>query len=115
MSYRPRHACQNAIAWSIMVRELLAGPCTVADIVHETGMRPETVMGYVRALRRQKALYVSQWNEDTAGRRSVAAYRLGDKPDATRAPEARALIKRCYREREKMRAITAAVQGVSAQ
>lgn len=98
-----------------MVRELLAGPCTVADIVHETGMRPETVMGYVRALRRQKAIYIAQRNEDTAGRLTVAAYRLGDKPDAPRAPEARALIKRRYREREKMRAITAAVQGVSAQ
>lgn len=97
-----------------MVRELLAGPCTVADIVHETGMRPETVMGYVRALRRQKALYVSHWVEDTAGRRTIAAYRLGDKPDAKRIPESRTVIKRRYLQRKAQRRIDAAVQGMAA-
>jgi hypothetical protein len=77
-------------------------------------MRQETIMGYVRALRRQKALYVARWDEDTAGRRSVAAYKLGEKPDALREPMPRAAIKRRYLERVKMRALAAAVQGMTA-
>lgn len=101
---RARHTTQHAVAFAIIVRELLTGPCTAKELAEETGMRHETVLGWIRALRRQGAIYVSSWVEDTNGRRSTAAYSLGNKPDAARRPMPAIDIKRRYHLRVKQRA-----------
>lgn len=109
MTTRNRQTTQHAIAFSVIVRELLLGPCTALELADETGMRHETVLGWIRALRRQRAIHVSSWVEDSAGRRSTAAYSLGDKPDAKRQPMPAIDIKRRYRQRAKQRAALAAL------
>lgn len=109
MTTRVRHVTQHAIAFAIILRELLDGPCTARELAEETGMRHDTILGWIRAMRRQHALYVSSWVEDTNGRRSVAAYSLGRKADAQRRPMPTIDIKRRYRERAKQRAAAAAL------
>lgn len=109
--YRNRAVRSNAISWAIMVRELAAGPCTVAELVAETGLRPETVMGYVRALRRQRAVYIARWDKDSAGRTRVAAYQIGDKPNAKLQRMPRAEKDRRYRARLPMRGLQSAIEG----
>lgn len=101
---RVRHTTQHAVAFAIVVRELLTGACTAKELAEETGMRHETVLGWIRAMKRQRAIYVSSWVEDANGRRGTAAYSLGDKPDAARRPLAASDIKRRYRLRAKQRA-----------
>lgn len=101
---RRRSATQHAVAFAVMLRELLDGPCTAIELAAQTGMRHETVLGWIRAMRRQRVLYVAFWVEDAAGRRTTAAYRLGDKPDAPRRPMPRIDIVRRYRKRLTIRA-----------
>lgn len=109
MTARIRHTTQHAIAFAVVVRELLTGPCTARELAEETGMRHETVLGWIRALKRYRAIHVSSWVEDSAGRRGTAAYSLGDKPDAARRPMEPIDIKRRYRLRSKQRAALAAL------
>jgi predicted ArsR family transcriptional regulator len=106
---RARHTTQHAIAFAIIVRELLEGPCTALELAEETGVRHETMLGWIRALRRQHAIHVSSWVEDTYGRRSTAAYVLGNKPDAPRRPMAPIDIKRRYTARLRRRQLAQAI------
>lgn len=105
MTTRRREACQNAIAWSVLVSELIDGHCTALELTEATGMRHETVLGYIRALRRRQAIYVAAWVEDSYGRRTTASYALGRKPDAARIPVPAADIKRAYRARKAANAV----------
>lgn len=104
-----RETTQHAIAFAVLLRELLGGPCTALELSAETGMRHETVLGWIRAMRRQHVLYVAAWVEDSAGRRTTAAYRIGDKPDAIRNPMPRIEVVRRYRARAAVRAANDAI------
>lgn len=111
---RVRHTTQHAVAFAVVVRELLAGRCTALELAEETGMRHETILGWVRALKRHGAIHVASWVEDSNGRRSTACYALGDKPDAKRSPMAPIDIKRRYRQRAKQRAAMAMMKEEAA-
>lgn len=103
----------TGVMFAIMVRELLAGPCTALELADETGLRHETVLRYLRCMRSQRVAYIDSWAPDSAGRVTTAAYRIGlNKPDAKRQPMPRAEIKRRYYRRAQQRAIHQAIQGV---
>ena len=106
---RLRHTSQHAVAFAIVVRELLDGPCTARELAEETGMRPETVLGWIRAMRRQHVIYVCHWVEDSQGRRGTAAYALGGKADAPRRPVPRQTVVRDYKARVKLRNVAQAI------
>ena len=108
---RPRQACQNAVAWAVIVRELLTGHCTALELAEVTGLRHETVLGYLRALKRQNAIYVAARVEDSNGRKSTASYALGDKPDAPRTPMSRNVIKQRYRAKAPQREVFSILGG----
>lgn len=78
---RPAH-----LAVALMMARLVEGPATVRDIADETGLTEFSIRCYVRAMRRHRALHVAGWEHDAAGRQTLAAYRLGRKPDAVRVP-----------------------------
>ncbi len=111
---RKRDQCVMAIAWGTMLRELMAGPTTALELVAATGLQHDTVLGYIRVLRRMRVVRVASWDADTRGRRGVAAYALGDGPDARRAPMAPIDIKRAYRKRCAQRAADRALGGIAA-
>ena len=93
---RPGH-----IAIAAMIDMLITG-ATVPDMADESGLTEASVRSYVRALRKRRAIHVAAWEHDTYGRQSLAAYRLGRKPDAVRVPPRnRAEIARHYRARRK--------------
>lgn len=102
----------SAVAWSVIVRSLLEGPCTALELCEETGLRHETILGYVRALRRQHAIHVARWVEDSHGRRTTAAYMLGNKPDAKRQPVPARVVKARYRQRAQQRQVFNTIQGI---
>lgn len=78
---RPSH-----LAIALMMARLVEGPATVREIAEETGLTEFSVRCYMRAMRRHRAVHVESWEHDTAGRQTLAAYRLGRKPDAVRVP-----------------------------
>ena len=109
MKNRPNRPAHLAVAY--MFAHLVNGPATVADLADESGLSEQTVRGYVRALRRLRAVHVAGHELDDSGRQSIKAYAIGRKPDAIRVPpRSRAEIARDYRARKKMIALL----GVSA-
>jgi len=99
---RLRSNSATAIVWATMLRELMDGHSTAKEIAEATGARHETVLAYLRIMRRHRVIHVARWVEDTAGRRTTAAYGFGDKPDAARQPMPRNEIKRRYRQRSRV-------------
>ena len=94
---RPAH-----LAVALMMARLLEGPATVRDIADETGLTEFSTRGYMRAMRRYRVVYVAAWELDAAGRQTLAAYKLGKRPDAVRVPPmTRAQMARNYRARKR--------------
>lgn len=94
---RPAH-----IAVALMMARLLDGPATVREIAEETGLTEFSTRCYVRAMRARRVVYVASWELDTAGRQTLAAYKLGKRPDAVRIPPlTRAQMARNYRARKR--------------
>lgn len=108
---QPKKVPVTATMHAIMVRELLAAPCTAIDLSAETGLRAETVRLYLRAMRSAGVLYVAAWVPDTCGRLTTAGYRIGTSKDAQRQPMQAIEIKRRYRARQRARALSSAILG----
>jgi hypothetical protein len=80
----------NAIAFAIMVKALLDGEYTAQELAETTGLAVGTVRGYVNAMHRAGAVYVSGWEQDDCGRYRARQYTLGegqDKPRPKPAPQ----------------------------
>lgn len=77
---------ENATAFAVFIEHLLDGPCTVFEFQEASGMHLNTIRKVLRILRRHKRIYVAGWDDDSMGRKTIAAWALGDKPDAKRPP-----------------------------
>jgi len=85
-----------------MVLALLRS-ATVPEIAEESGLSEQSVRGYIRAMRKRRAVHVADWEHDKHGRRTLRAYALGQKPDKPKPLQrTRAEYARDYRTRRKM-------------
>lgn len=100
---RKRDVTHFAMCMAAMIREMQDGPCTALELVEVTGLRHETVLAWLRALRRYSVIYVSDWVKDTSGRYNTRAYSMGNHLDAPRRRKSRIEIVNAYRERVKKR------------
>ena len=89
----------NAIAAARLVGMLLHDACSLDELIDETGLCRTTVSHYVRALRREHAVYVGHWERDRLGRLTVAHWRLGSGTDAEKRLKPRAAIVRASRRK----------------
>ncbi len=105
---KKREHTQTAITISIFLRELVNGNCTAKDLAEETGASHGTILAYIRAAKKQKAIHVAEWVADTNGRMTTRSYALGNKPDAKRNPMPRIDVVRAYRARQGTRDLAAA-------
>ena len=80
MSPRKRQIKLNALMMAKVVRMLFDGGVTVYQIAEETGLGYITTLRYVNALRREGVVRIDSWVR--SGSQHVAAYELGDEPDA---------------------------------
>ena len=78
----------NALAFAIMVRALLDGEYTTREMADITGLAIATVRGYVKAIHKAGAAYVSGWDQDDCGRYRARQYTLGEGRDVPRPPRA---------------------------
>ncbi len=77
----------NVSAYAEAIYSLHQGPCTVKDLVAESGMAYNTARKFVFSLRRRKLVHIAAWEKDTIGRFAVAAYGWGDSKDVKRPPK----------------------------
>lgn len=80
------HTNSGAVAYALCFGCLLDGPCTVFELIEESGIHANTARKLLRILKRHKRIHIAAWENDSVGRSTIAAYALGDKPDAKRRP-----------------------------
>ncbi len=75
----------NAFATGNLIRLMLEGTYTCAELAEETGLHYITVLHYARELHRAKAAHISGWEKDSRGRDALRIYKIGIGRDAKRS------------------------------
>jgi hypothetical protein len=97
--------CIEHITIAKMLSAMLDGPQTVYDIQDLTGWHKNTVGHYVRALRKEGAIYVATWEQDRRKSWSLRGYMIGRKKDAPK-PKKQTSSMRCKRYRARVKHIS---------
>ena len=74
----------NAITQAQLIKLLLEGTYTCAELAQETGLHYVTVLQYTRELHRARAAHIAGWEKDPRGRDLAKIYKLGAGRDAKR-------------------------------
>jgi len=104
----------NAHLMARMVRMLVEGPCMAREIVDETGLAYCTVISYLQALHRQKAVHICGWERDVMGRAQIKVYAFGEHKDTPRPRLTDAQKQAAYKSRRQLNAAQAALTGAQA-
>jgi sugar-specific transcriptional regulator TrmB len=92
----------NAISYAHMIKMLLEGTRTCAELAEETGLHVATIYDYTRELHKKGAAYIITWEPDTLGRDSKPVFMLGKGKDAVRRKLSTAERTRNYRARNRI-------------
>ena len=76
-----RVTAPNLIAIAQLVRLLIDGTRTIAELAEATGLNINTVQRYCGAFYRARATYICNWRLDSRGAYSIRIYQLGDGAD----------------------------------
>ena len=91
----------NAYSQAQLIKLLLIGDMTCAELSEETGLHVMTVWDYVRELHRAKAAHIARWDTDARGRYCVRVFKLGEGQDARRPSLTSVERNQRYRDRIK--------------
>lgn len=91
----------NAYCSAKIIRSLVDGPCTVAELTQITGLNSKTVGSYVRALIKQGCAHVCAWEKDATGRDSIQVISFGAGVRAQKAKKSNTVLSTEYRARKR--------------
>lgn len=74
----------NAITQARLIRLMLDGIYTCAQLAEETGLHYVTVLQYARELHLAGAAHIATWDKDDRGRDALKIYQIGKGRDAKR-------------------------------
>lgn len=74
----------NALSQAQLIKLLLEGTYTCAELAEMTGLHYVTVLQYTRELHRAGAAHIFSWEKDSRGRDLAKIYKLGRGRDAKR-------------------------------
>ena len=74
----------NAMSQAQLIKLLLDGDRTCAELAEESGLHYVTVLDYTRALHKAGAVHIARWDKDIRGRDVLKIYKLGAGKDAKR-------------------------------
>ena len=92
----------NAFTQARLIRLLLEGTYTCAELAEETGLHYVTVLDYTRELHRARAAFICAWEKDNRGRDATKIYKVGIGKDVAR--QSMTSAERTARYRAKKRA-----------
>ncbi len=101
----------NAIMQAELIRLLLEGTYTCAELAELSGAHYVTVLHYCRELHKRGAAHICMWDKDKRGRDLVKIYKIGSAPDAKRKKASAADRQRRYREKKKAAQLVQVVAG----
>jgi hypothetical protein len=91
----------NAIMQAQLIKLLLEGTYTCAELAEMTGLHYVTVCQYTRELHRAGAAHISGWEKDPRGRDLSKIYKLGEGNDKRRQKKTQAERQIAYRAKKK--------------
>ncbi len=95
----------NAIAFALMMRQLMDDEVTKSGLVESLGLHHITVAAYIAQLHRKRVIRISAYYRDKRGQGWVAHYTMNHDglPDAKRPPKLTIAEKsRTYRDKKRM-------------
>jgi predicted ArsR family transcriptional regulator len=92
----------NAISYAHMIKMLLEGTRTCAELAEETGLHVATIYDYTRELHKKGAAHIITWEPDTLGRDAKPVFMLGKGKDAERRKLSAAERTANYRARNRL-------------
>lgn len=100
----------HPVLFARMLTMMRDDPCTVSDIVEETGLHPTTVREYCRELHKHRIISVASWIILPLSKTRVPVYQLGDQRDAKKPPPLPASVRQMNcRRRKQARDLQAAM------
>jgi predicted ArsR family transcriptional regulator len=91
----------NAIMQAQLIKLLLEGTYTCAELAKMTGLHYVTVLQYTRELHRAGAAHIAAWEKDKRGRDLAKIYKLGEGTDKRRQKKTQAERQIAYRAKKK--------------
>jgi predicted ArsR family transcriptional regulator len=91
----------NAILQAQLIKLLLEGTYTCAELAEQTGLHYVTVLQYTRELHRVGAAHIAEWEKDWRGRDLSKIYKLGAGKDKPRHKFTQAQRQVAYRIKKK--------------
>ena len=91
----------NAIMQAQLIKLLLEGTYTCAELAEMTGLHYVTVLQYTRELHRAGAAHIAEWEKDWRGRDLSKIYKLGVGKDKPRQKKTQAERQVAYRAKKK--------------
>lgn len=92
----------NAYHQAQLIKLLLEGTYSCAELAEETGLHYVTVLEYTRELHRAKAAHISMWEKDGRGRDMIKIYKIGEGRDARRSKLTPAQRQQRVRDKRKL-------------
>ena len=77
----------TAIANANLMWMLLRGHWTYDELVEESGLSEPTVRDYIQELRRRRVVFVADWEQDRAGRRTRPCFQMKTKDGQKDTPK----------------------------
>lgn len=91
----------NAIMQAQLIKLLLEGTYTCAELAEMIGLHYVTVLQYTRELHRAGAAHIAEWEKDWRGRDLSKIYKLGVGKDKPRQKKTQAERQIAYRAKKK--------------
>lgn len=99
-------SCPGHIAIAKMMSALLDGKQTVYELREVSGLNLTTIRRYVLTMRKERAVYISDWDFDRTGAVRTPMYSLGRGVDAKRKVVKIDNAKRMRQVRERKKQVT---------
>lgn len=104
----------GALTYAQLIKYMLEGCHSCAELAELTGLHYVTVLEYARELHRAGAAHITAWGCDARGRSTLKIYQLGPGKDAKRPPRMPSVARTAaYRAKVKQLDITRRLHGQS--
>lgn len=101
----------NAVMQANIIKLMLEGTYSCAELAEMTGAHYVTVLQYTRELHRAKAAHIAHWDKDSRGRDIIKVYKIGEGRDAKRQKLTHVERSARYRTKQRQANELAVVQG----
>lgn len=103
---RRNRVVMTAMCFAKLVAALKSHGGTTAELADEIGIRHNTALNYIRALKREKLVHIGSFGTDRTGRQHPhhKIWKWGNKPDAVFVPVSHEEFLRRKREERRRRA-----------